>query len=81
MHCQSQLTILQAQNDFRRSVEPANQVGGDLIVPGEHGTAKVSQLDHGPAGADQDVVRLDVGMHDSTVAQVVQGDQHLGRVL
>ena len=72
------LTVLETKNDLRSSIESADQVGGDLIVPRKHGAAKVSQLDHSPAGTDQDVVRLDISVQDSTVAQVVQGDQHLG---
>ena len=75
------LTILQAQNDLWRSIEAADQVGSDLIVSREHGAAKVGQLDHGPAGADKDVVRLDIGMQHPAVAQVVEGDEHLGCVL
>lgn len=75
------LTIFETQNDLGGSVEPADQVGRDLIVSREHSAAKVGQLDHGAAGAHQNVVRLDVSMQHSAVAQVVQGDEHLGRVL
>ena len=71
------LTILQAQNDFRCSVESADQIGSDLIVPRKHGTAKISQLHHSATCTDQDVVWLDVSMQHSTVAQVIQGDEHL----
>ncbi len=72
------LTVLETKNDLRSSIESADQVGRDLIVPRKHGAAKVRQLDHCPAGTDQDVVWLDISMQHSTVTQVVQGDQHLG---
>ena len=75
------LTILEPQNDLRCSVEPANQVRRDLIVSREHSAAKVSQLNHRAACTDQDVVWLDVSMQHSTVAQMVEGDEHLSRVL
>lgn len=35
---------------------------------------------HGARGGDQDVVGLDVSVQDTTVAQVCQGHQHLGRI-
>lgn len=75
------LTVFEAQDDLRGSVESANQVGRDLIVSREHGAAEISQLDHGAAGTHQDVVWLDVSMQHPTVAQMVEGDEHLSRVL
>lgn len=81
MDLQMGRTIFEAQNDFRRSVESADQVGRDLIVSREHGAAEVSQLDHGAACTHQDVVWLDVSMQHPTVAQMVEGDEHLRRVL
>ena len=71
------LTIFQAKDDLRSTVEATDKVRGELIISAQHGTAKITELDDVALLVDQDVVRLDVSMQDAAVLEVVQSHQHL----
>lgn len=70
-------TILQPQDDLRRPVEARDKIGCDLIVPGQHGAAKIADLHNPLRSIREDVVGLDVGMKHAARAHMRQRTQKL----
>ena len=70
-------TIFETQDDLRGSVETGDQVGRELVVPTQHGAAKVAQLHDVALLVHQYVVGLDVRMQHAAVLQVMQRHEHL----
>ena len=72
------MRVRQTQDHLGRPVEPGLEVRGDLVIPVEHGAAKVAYLDDVVGLVDQNIVRLDVRVDHAAVLEVTQRDEHLG---
>ena len=63
--------------DFRRAVEAADEVGGDVVLGDVRRRAEVAQLEQQLGLVDEHVVGLDVGVQDRGPPQELEGEEQL----
>ena len=73
----SRLTVRQPKNDFWCTVEPGDQIRGDLVGTSEHCASEIADLDDVVALVDQDIVGLDVCMEDAALLHEMESHKHL----
>mmetsp|Transcript_34438 Transcript_34438/g.110619 ORF Transcript_34438/g.110619 Transcript_34438/m.110619 type:complete len:334 (-) Transcript_34438:1200-2201(-) len=71
---------VQAHHDLGGAVKARDHVRGELLVVGLHRGAEVAHLEQVVLFVDDDVVRLEVGVHDAELLHVSQRGEQLARV-
>jgi len=69
--------IRRSEDNFWSPVKPADEVRRDLVLRGIRCGTKITQFEHGLLFVHQDIVRLDIGVHDVALLQEIQSEEEL----